>query len=154
VCVNVRYPNGTVARLGWQQGLPVNRTRHVAVDKTALWVGTDSGLTKLDFASGQWSYFYLQRYLPGTSVVLGLALSGSSAFVLTDGGMSVLETQMWTLARKADHYLQILLERHDRHGEDMSACECDLACIWIACLCVCVCVCVCVCSCKFVFLFC
>eukprot|EP00048_Salpingoeca_helianthica_P016190 m.230913 g.230913 ORF g.230913 m.230913 type:complete len:790 (-) comp18190_c0_seq1:367-2736(-) len=134
VCVNIRYPNATIARLDWLQGLPVNETTSLAVTDDTLWVGTSRGVTKHLFSSREWSYFYLERYLPGKSKVISLALNGPSTYVLTDGGLSILETQMWTLARKAAHYEDILLKRHDRVGlvsgcdmasfGDLSSCTC------------------------------
>ena len=44
-----------------------------------------------------------------------LGLAGTTAVVATDGGIALLERQMWTLAQKAEHY-ETILTRHDRVG--------------------------------------
>lgn len=113
--MNVRFLNGTVSRLGWLQGLPVNDTTSLALDADSLWVGSTRGVARLNFASHSWDYYYLQRYLPGNSLVSAIATRGNSTWIATDGGVSVLETQYWTLAQKAEYY-EGILSRHDRVG--------------------------------------
>ena len=65
-----------------------------------LWVGTARGAARWSRADSTWRYFYLQRYLPGLSMVASLS-SGNPNFtvVATDGGIAILESQ--ACARRA-----------------------------------------------------
>ncbi len=115
MCVNIRYLNASIDRIGWLQGLPFNSTTSLAVTPSDLWVGTARGLARFNFGQKGWSYYYLQRYLPGASAVRSVAVGGSVAAVATDGGVVLLESQLWTLSKKAALFEDILA-RHDRFG--------------------------------------
>jgi ligand-binding sensor domain-containing protein len=82
----------------------------------ALWVGTQRGACRWNSTDNSWRYFYLQRYLPGQSVVTDLASANGVTLIVTDGGLALIEEQQWTLAEKAEWY-ETILARHDRHGE-------------------------------------
>ena len=102
--VNILFPNQTVNHLSRFQGLPYNETTSVAIEHSTqfLWVGTAMGAARWNRTDGSWRYFYLQRYLPGLSIVSSLS-SGIANFtvIATDGGISIIESQYWTLAQKA-----------------------------------------------------
>ena len=53
-----------------------------------------------------------------------MAVDGDSVVVVTEAGVTWLEQQEWTLARKAAVYEKVLASRHDRHG--MTA-ECKMS---------------------------
>ena len=53
-----------------------------------------------------------------------MAADGDSVVVATEAGVTWLEQQEWTLARKAAEFEKILVSRHDRHG--MTA-ECKMS---------------------------
>lgn len=119
VCVNVRHTNGSVSRLGWREGYPMNSTTSVDVEHETgnILVGSPYGAALWESARGAWRYFYGARYLAGSSVVGPLlAASPTVSVVSTDGGLTVLESQQWTLAMKAEQMEAILKARHDRHG--------------------------------------
>lgn len=128
MCVNVRFQNATVSRLGYLQGLPYNTTCCVATEPNGLlpdklWVGTSHGAARYDSTTRAWQYFYLQRYLPGNSQVTALATGSGVTVVATDGGLALLEAQSWTLEKKAAHFEDILA-RHNRVGESSSSGSC------------------------------
>ncbi len=52
----MRFPNATVSRLGWLQGLPMNETRAIAANAAYVWVGSTRGAARLDRATGSWTY--------------------------------------------------------------------------------------------------
>ena len=116
--VNILFPNQTVNHLSRFQGLPYNETTSVSIEYNTqyLWVGTTKGAARWNRTDGSWRYFYLQRYLPGLSIVTSLS-SGIANFTVlaTDGGISIIESQYWTLAQKAA-YMEVVQARHNRHG--------------------------------------
>jgi hypothetical protein len=69
-----------------------------------------------------WRYLFGPRWLAGESV-RSLAVVNESVVVVTEGGISWIAHEEWTLAQKAAHYQAVLSSRHDRHG--MTA-ECQL----------------------------
>ena len=130
--LNVNY---TFDRFGPLQGLPYNQlqalhfspyvphspptflrsARDYSPDSVGtLWIGSTRGFVLLDITSSKFiGYFYGKRWHPGDEV-LGFASSGQNAtVVLTDAGISVLQPQLWTLGKKAQHY-QAMLARHTR----------------------------------------
>jgi hypothetical protein len=116
--MNIQEPDGAVLRYAGLDGLPHNLTTSMALsaDQTLLWVGTQMGAARWNMTSNTWRYFYGNRYLPGDSNVSQVVtISPTLTLAVTDGGLSFLASETWTLAQKADHYDQILL-RHDRHG--------------------------------------
>eukprot|EP00050_Salpingoeca_kvevrii_P011097 m.12660 g.12660 ORF g.12660 m.12660 type:complete len:765 (-) comp3253_c0_seq1:54-2348(-) len=124
--VNARFPNGSVSRIDWSDGLPYNTTTALAVDERGdLWVGFAKGAARRDHATGDWQYFFGLRWLADEqSYVTGIAALPNSNWtvIATVQGASFLHAEEWTLAKKAAHYEEIL-KRHDRHG---LVAECDL----------------------------
>ena len=133
VSVSRLNTNYTFDRIGPLQGLPYNQIKAVfyspytvkrppATKKTdssigggTLWVGTGKGYALFDTASSKFiGYYYGRRWHLGEAV-LGFASSekANAIVVLTDGGISVLSPEEWTLKRKAAHY-QAMLTRHTR----------------------------------------
>jgi hypothetical protein len=81
-----------------------------------LWVGTERGAARWNRTDGTWRYFYLQRYLPGNSIVSSVCSNSPNFTVVgTDGGIAILESQLWTLAQKAE-YMESIMEPMFRHG--------------------------------------
>lgn len=129
--LNVNY---TIDRIGPLQGLPYNQVnalfysaegtsyppaalpcgRPHSEDRGTLWIGTGNGYALLDVSTSEFrGYFYGPRWHPGGSV-LGFASAGVNVtLVLTDGGISVVRQELWTLQQKATHY-QAMLGRHTR----------------------------------------
>ena len=128
--LNINY---TFDRIGPLQGLPYNQVKALfystytvkyppATKKTdlsvkggTLWVGTGKGYALFDTASSKFvGYYYGRRWHSGEAV-LGFASSErlNVVVVLTDGGITVLSPEEWTLSRKAAHY-QAMLARHTR----------------------------------------
>lgn len=117
-CVDILFPNNTVNHLSRFQGLPFNQTTSVSIEYNTqnLWVGTTQGAARWERTTSTWRYFYLQRYLPGQSIISSLDSSNPNfTIVATDGGIAFLESQMWTLAQKAD-YMEVVQARHNRLG--------------------------------------
>jgi hypothetical protein len=103
-----------------------------------LWIGCDRGLAVADIlssgqpAEGSFRYLNGPRWHPGVRVNDLAALGGSSrsrsrsrsrssqagavptVVALTDGGVSLLRQELWTLEQKAGHY-EAILTRHHRH---------------------------------------
>lgn len=66
----------------------------------------------------QWRYLGGPRWLAGDvvrSTCVGGA-GGSDIYVATDGGITRLSQERWSLSRKAAVLTEALLARHDRHG--------------------------------------
>lgn len=60
-----------------------------------LWVGTTRGAARWNRVDSTWRYFYLQRYLPGQSIVVSLCSNNPNfTVVATDGGIAILESQV------------------------------------------------------------
>lgn len=83
-------------------------------DGGCVFIGTDMGYTIYDVATRQFrGYYFGPRWLPGDRVS---AISGSTdntVVVVTEGGVSFVHAEEWTLEAKALHY-QKMLERHIR----------------------------------------
>ena len=80
-----------------------------------LWIATKKGYALFDTADSSFvGYHYGPRWHSGESV-LGLTGNGggNGTVLLTDGGLTVVHPQEWTLERKAGHY-QGMLSRHTR----------------------------------------
>lgn len=97
----------------------------------ALWIGTEMGIAVARWSPDvkcdpvyyprcseefEWQYLNGPRWLTGYSVRSIAVLDGAAGVVVvTEGGIAILEHQVWTLRQKAAHYEQ-MLPRHDRHG--------------------------------------
>ncbi len=118
--LSTRSAGGAYTRIGRDQGLPVGNVTALlpSVHRGAgqLWVGTTRGVALWQPSyDPPWRYLGGPRWLVGDSV-RSLALVGSAVVVVTDGGITWLDQEEWTLARKASHYEGLLTSRHDRHG--------------------------------------
>lgn len=122
-------------RLGLHQGLPLHNITSVGVSNGVLYVGSMYGLAKtsanLDAtqvnaaaikSSDPWSWIYFEghRYLPSdtiTAIVAShAAVDGSCALIITDAGVALLDSTLWTLQEKALSTEQFQYPRHDRRG--------------------------------------
>ena len=158
--------NYTFERIGPEQGLPYNHINALFYlkytplyppptqkssdddeedqDGGCVFIGTDMGYTIYDVATRQFrGYYFGPRWLPGDRVS---AISGSTdntVVVVTEGGVSFVHAEEWTLEAKALHY-QKMLERHIREpGMCVYLCVCVCVCVRVrvharACVCVCV----------------
>ena len=127
ICLNARSSDGSYTRVSSDEGLPVGNITALAPvtrrGQRQLWIGTTQGVVL--WQPGQdppWRYLYGPRWLVGETVHL-MAAVGDGVVVATEAGVTWIEQQEWTLARKAETYEAILTARHDRHG--MTA-ECQM----------------------------
>ena len=64
----------------------------------------------------RWQYLNGPRWLTGYSIRSIAVLDAvAGVVVVTEGGISILEHQVWTLQQKAAHY-ETMIPPHDRHG--------------------------------------
>ena len=165
--------NYTFDRIGPKQGLPYNHINAVlyldytpayppAIQKVTsdddelnggcVFIGTDMGYAIYDVAAKQFrGYYFGPRWLPGDRVSAIAGNTENTVVVVTEGGVSFVRAEEWTLEAKAEHY-QEMLERHIREPGICVVCVCVCTCVCCAVLCVCectwyVCVCVSVCMC-------
>lgn len=140
---------GFFGRVAADQGLPnTNITRlHVdeeSADDIRVWIGTTSGLTIMrrnveeehtfQFLNGsRWlasspplsSAFRVSAIASGSNSHTVVVVAAPDHDGHGGGGVTWLDVQHnWTLQMKADHYEQMLRQRHDRHG---LASECAFA---------------------------
>jgi hypothetical protein len=53
------------------------------------------GAARWSRADSTWRYFYLQRYLPGNSIVsLVDSTAPDMTIIITDGGLAIIESQV------------------------------------------------------------
>lgn len=100
------------------QKLPWTEITTVQSDGADLWFGTSLGAFKRD-ASGEFSYYYGQRWLPG-DLVKDLIVQGNQIHVLTDKGLGTIVFEEMTLEQKAAILDKQMRERHIRHGFNSS----------------------------------
>ena len=127
IALNIRSAaTGTWSRVSGDMGLPFANITALVVDyhdpvtgAAQWWLGSSRGLSLHSAdpaADPQWRYFYGARWHPGTRVTAMARMINSSTIVAaTDGGLTVLESQVFTLEKKAA-LMQAKLKRHDRHG--------------------------------------
>jgi hypothetical protein len=54
------------------------------------------GAARWNRADSTWRYFYLQRYLPGNSIVsLVDSTAPNMTIIITDGGLAIIESQVF-----------------------------------------------------------
>ena len=148
--LNIRALDGTIGRRVGADGLPcanmssLSITAHpLAMASDAdqpkgaphaqLWIGCDRGVALVDIdRTGQpahHSFRYLNgpRWHSGARVTDMATVTSTSAVpavsVLTDGGVTILHQELWTLTEKAAHYERILTRHHRHH----MASDCQLA---------------------------
>ena len=126
--LNINY---TFDRIGPLQGLPYQQLTSLHLSSLVpcspplvgpsppsslagtLWIGTAEGYTLFDVKSSKFvGYYNGPRWLPGGSV-LSVIGSKSHVLILTEEGVALVHSQLWTLKSKAHHY-QAMLERHTR----------------------------------------
>ncbi|CAF3118058.1 unnamed protein product [Rotaria sp. Silwood2] len=99
-----------------------------------VWLGAVRGVMRFDSNASEldtWRVFNSARYMPSRQSQVNVSslavLSrpngtpsalGSAAVVVTNRGLAVLRFEMWTLARKADHFQAFFDQpgRHDKYG--------------------------------------
>ena len=128
--INIDY---TFDRIGPLQGLPYNQLRSlcfVNYQPTAphptrghkdrisnsgmLWIGTGRGYALFDLQSSEFKhYFYGPRWHSGEEIRAIASVGGAGVVMVTDGGLTFVTPEEWTLAKKAAHY-QKMLARHTR----------------------------------------
>ena len=180
--------NYTFERIGPEQGLPYNHinalfylqytpsypspTQKLDDDDDdddpiggCLFVGTDMGYTIYDVTARQFmGYYFGPRWLPGDRVSLISGNTDNAVVLVTEGGMSFVHGEEWTLGLKAGYY-QKMLDRHIREPGVcvcVCVCVCLYMCVCVCCVCICMCVCVCcacyvcecVCVCSYVLCMC
>jgi hypothetical protein len=107
---------------------------HSTLSDSQVWLGAIRGVMRFDSNDTEkdsWRVFNSARYMPNRDAlvnVLSLAVLshtsnsstqlGSAAVAVTNRGLAVLRFEMWTLARKAEHFQRFLdqPERHDKYG--------------------------------------
>jgi len=111
---------GELRRFGRIEGLPYANITAMSVVQNGtgagLWVGTAHGALRYMHESERWRYYEGGRYLAGDDVSTVLATSRGVLIGAVSGGMTILETRVWTLAEKARHYQGLISPRHDRYG--------------------------------------
>jgi hypothetical protein len=91
------------------EGLPFEDTTCLVKGFTNdLWIGTTRGAIR-KLASGDFHYFSGKRWLPGERVN-GIAISGNSAWLATDGGLGEISYHPMTLEAKAAYYEKHLVD--------------------------------------------
>ena len=124
-------------RLGLHQGLPMHNVTSVGVSNGVLYVGSVYGLAKTSAnidatqinaagatvsADDPWSWVYFEghRYLPSdiirAIVPSHAAVDGSCALIVTEAGVTLLDSSLWTLEEKARAVEKFQYPRHDRRG--------------------------------------
>ncbi len=148
-CVNLRHPNGSISRLGWQEGSPLNGSTVVTVSAPGsssstlspiVYIGSQWGAASYVRGRGgaaTWQLFAGPRYLPGipsassdnpaglSAITSAAAPRPGLAVLAGPSGVAVLEAQKWTLARKAAHYEATLVARHNRWNRGLVG-DCSL----------------------------
>lgn len=119
--LSTRDTSGAYRRIGRDQGLPVGNVTALlpsALNGVAqLWVGTTRGVALWEPSyDPPWRYLNGPRWLVGEAVRALASVDDQSIVVLTEGGVTWLVQEEWSLARKAAHYEGMLHARHDRHG--------------------------------------
>lgn len=128
-------PIGHITALTWARGAPNSESSSGGSGGATeqLWVGTVAGVAVYSAANEPaWRYLSGPRWLAGDKVSAIVALaateehkhehgvaaaSGDTVVVLTtDGGVTRLDQQKWTLHAKAAAMEKVLLARHNRHG--------------------------------------
>ena len=100
--------------------LPVgNLTAMARASDGTIWLGTTQGLMRLDFSAPEQDrrqYLAGQRYLPDDHVEQLLPDEHSGVWARTRTGVSHIELNPMTLAKKAEYFEQRVRARHDRYG--------------------------------------
>ncbi len=102
-----------------EDGLPYNQFSciHGGQDGS-IWFGTDKGAIR--YENGEWAYRYGRRWLFAGregNTVLNIAVDGDgNAWILTEGGLGLIERRSMTLDEKAQVFERITNERHVRYG--------------------------------------
>ena len=96
-----------------REGLPNSDVRKIAFHPDGtLWVCTALGVARLK--DDAWSLRHSRRWLPSDDV-RDVAFDGAGdAWVATSDGIAVIRCRYMTLAEKAEHYYEILMERKVR----------------------------------------
>lgn len=105
-----------------RDGLPSISVRCVAQGPDGvMWVGTDRGVVRYD---GQnWSLRHSRRWLLSDEVRDIAFDSQGTAWIATGAGVSAIKRKTMTLAKKADHFLDVCLKRHVREPGLVEKCR-------------------------------
>lgn len=102
-------------KLGRLDGVPYETIQclHLAANGD-VWAGTPEGAWRL--RDGQFRYFWGKRWLPDNNVQAIWTDESGNAWIETETGTACIQDKSMTLAQKADHYNQIIQQRHSRRG--------------------------------------
>lgn len=116
--LNMRQPDGKMLAFTGKQGLPVAGITGLAWvgdgNSAGLWLATNRGAVR--HHEDRWDYFAGRRWLPHDHVRDVAVEQEGGIWLATRNGASRIGFQSWTLAQKAQHYLDINRQRHDRFG--------------------------------------
>ena len=101
--------------IGGPGALPWPEVKALALDfEGRLLAGTTKGLARQK-PQGGWEWYSGKRYLPGDSVI-DVYADGRRVWIMTDGGLGMIDFQEWTLEQKAFYLEKMTQERHNREG--------------------------------------
>ncbi len=119
--------DGLVVSFTGAQGLPMTDVTSVAFaaaeEAGGVWIGSSKGAIR--YADPDWNFYRGRRWLPDDRVNDIAADEAGNVWLATGNGVSRLSFDAWTLAKKAERYLALNEERHNRYGL-ASACALDL----------------------------
>lgn len=105
-----------------EDGLPYYDVRAIATGPDGrMWIGTGLGVVRTSDGD-DWSLRHSRRWLLSDDVRDLAFDSSGTAWVATAAGVSAIKHKEMTLAQKADHYYDILLERHVREPGFVEKC--------------------------------
>jgi hypothetical protein len=141
--VHKQTKDGVWWRMGLKQGSPTGNITSVTASNGFIWVGSAFGVSRIrgdapverspriNSESSQsqtdpwtWAFLTGPRYIPANSVASIVGADSKAnylglptvALVVTSGGLSVIDSQMWTLKEKAVAMGSFQFPRHYRHG--------------------------------------
>ena len=108
------YENGTrIAHFTGKEGLPHYDVRSLTfAPDGVLWIGTALGAARYD--GRVWSLRHSRRWLLSDDVRDVAFGQDGTAWIATARGVSAIKRRWMTLEEKAEHYLDICLQRHTR----------------------------------------
>ncbi|CAF2737378.1 unnamed protein product [Rotaria sp. Silwood2] len=122
--------------------ITVLATSHSKSFDSRIWLGAVRGVMRFDSNASEldaWRVFNSARYMPSHQSQVNVSslavLSrpngvpsalGSAAVAVTNRGLAVLRFEMWTLARKADHF-QAFFDQPGRHDKYDLVSSCDMS---------------------------